>query len=72
MKGMWLKVDSTVRDSSGSLRKTRVTPFEREKTSITKPSRRMWERVMVRGRVSGVDAKRGLGEVKLGVEVSEV
>lgn len=66
MKGIESKVEETLSDSRGSLRKTRVRPFCREKTRITKPDRRISDSVMETGIVRPEAAARGCGDAKDG------
>lgn len=60
-------VEETLRDSSGSLRKTRVRPFCLEKTRIMKADSLISDRVICRGIVRPDDAASGCGEVKDGL-----
>jgi hypothetical protein len=68
MKGIESKVDETLIDSKGSLRKTSVRPFCREKTRIMKAESLISERVICRGIVNPDDAARGCGDVNEGFE----
>jgi ribosome biogenesis SPOUT family RNA methylase Rps3 len=63
MKGIVSNVEETLRDSRGSLRKTRVIPLAFENTRIMKPERRNCDSVICSGIVSGDDAASGIGEV---------
>lgn len=60
------KVEETLRDSRGSLRKTIVRPFCREKTRMTKPDSRMSDKVICKGIVRPEAAARGCGDAKEG------
>lgn len=60
------KVEETLRDSRGSLRKTSVTPFWREKTRMMKAESLMAERVILSGIVRPEAAASGSGEAKVG------
>lgn len=62
------KVDETLRDSSGSLRKTIVRPFCLENTNMMKADSFISDNVNDRGIVSPDAAARGCGDVKLGFE----
>jgi len=57
----------TLRDSMGSLRKTRVRPFCLEKTRMMMPERWKEERRRNMGTMSGVSAARTPLDVKEGV-----
>lgn len=61
------KVDETLRDSRGSLRKTRVRPFCLEKTKMMKADSLISDSVMDSGIVSPAEAARGCGDVKVGL-----
>lgn len=61
------KVEDTLRDSSGSLRNTRVRPFCLEKTRMIKADSLISDRVICKGMVRPDDAARGCGEVKEGL-----
>lgn len=61
------KVDETLSDSRGSLRKTRVRPFCLENTRMMNAESLMSDSVICRGMVRPEDAARGCGEVKDGV-----
>lgn len=60
------KVEETLIDSSGSLRKTIVKPFCFEKTKITKADSLISDKVIDRGIVSPAAAASGCGDVKEG------
>lgn len=62
--GMESKVEETLRDSSGSLRKTKVRPFCLENTSMINAESLISERVILRGIVRPEAAASGWGEVK--------
>lgn len=62
------KVDDTLSDSRGSLRKTRVRPFCFEKTRMMNADSLISDKVIDRGIVRPDAAARGLGDVKLGFE----
>ena len=62
------KVDDTLRDSRGSLRKTRVRPFCLENTRMMKAESLISDSVMERGIVRPDAAASGCGDVKLGLE----
>ncbi len=66
------KVEETLRDSSGSLRKTRVSPFCLEKTRMMKADSLISDNVICNGIVRPDDAARGCGDVKLGLEYKYV
>lgn len=68
MNGIESKVDETLRDSSGSLRKTSVKPFCREKTSMMKAESLISDKVICNGMVRPASAARGCGDVKDGFE----
>ena len=53
MKGIESNVLLTTKDSRGSFLKTSVMPFAFEKTKMTKPDNRKFERVIWRGIVRG-------------------
>lgn len=57
--GIESKVDETLSDSRGSLRKTKVSPFCFEKTSIMKAESLISERVICRGIVRPEAAASG-------------
>ena len=61
------KVLETLRDSNGSLRKTKVMPFCLEKTKMTNPDSLMSLRVIARGIVKPLAAAKGCGDAKLGL-----
>ena len=65
-------VEETLSDSKGSFLKTSVKPFCLEKTRITKPERRMLDRVICNGIVKPDDAASGCGEAKSGLLESYV
>lgn len=62
------KVEETLSDSSGSLRKTRVRPFCLEKTRIMKADSLISDSVIWSGIVNPEDAANGCGDVKDGFE----
>ena len=61
------KVEETFKDSSGSLRNTKVSPFCLEKTSIMKAESLISERVILRGIVKPAEAASGSGEANEGL-----
>lgn len=60
------KVDETLSDSRGSLRKTRVRPFCLEKTRMMKAESLISDNVICSGMVRPEEAARGCGEVNDG------
>jgi hypothetical protein len=62
------KVEETLRDSRGSLRKTSVKPFCFENTKIINADSLISDKVIDIGIVSDEAAARGFGDVKLGLE----
>lgn len=62
------KVDETLRDSSGSFRKTRVRPFCLEKTNIMNAESLISDKVICSGMVRPEDAANGWGDAKDGFE----
>ena len=62
------KVEETLRDSSGSLRKTRVRPFCLENTKMMKADSLISDNVIESGIVRPDAAARGCGDVKDGLE----
>jgi hypothetical protein len=61
------KVEETLMDSRGSLRKTIVSPFCFEKTNITKADNLISDKVIDRGIVRPAAAASGCGDVKDGL-----
>lgn len=61
--GMESKVDETLSDSRGSLRKTNVRPFWRENTKIMKADILNSDRVICKGIVRLEEAASGCGDV---------
>jgi len=61
------KVDETLRDSSGSLRKTNVRPFCFEKTRMINADSLISDKVIDSGIVNPAAAAKGCGDVKLGL-----
>lgn len=63
---MLSKVDETFNDSKGSLRKTSVSPFCFENTSIMNADSLIFERVILSGIVRPAAAAKGSGDANDG------